>query len=633
MATFNKNNFSRTLDAFVKALDSEIKAVKENPSEETLVDGKFKKKIDDRYIYVFPTTNASLRFAEKITLNIAGKSVLASPGESSKEDLEIVVSENLGKEVRQANAKWVNDFILRQIQGQLVGIEEEPSPITEQLFLGTSTEVPVTTDPLIPSHVNERQTEAITKALSQSVSFVWGPPGTGKTSTLGLIAANFMAQNKRILCVSNTNRAVDVAMLSTLDALDQIKKMHSSKNMTRFGELILDDTKLSDFHFQSEIEAMGAQSKRSAGKFEESIAQYLALQNKLENSGQELPVKAKAELELLQKMAEADESDSVSVSEKKILRKKRAVFTTLARVCTSELLHSEEFDAVIVDEASMASLPFMFIMAERASQHLVIAGDPMQLPPISQTQDFKARDVLETDIFAFTSAAQTTEDLFLWHDKNPHFTTFFNTQYRMQGQLAQLVSETFYEGRLKSGKKSRENHHSIFVFDSSDKQGFIEQSDATKPGFRPVNRTHVQACMRLIQQLLYNERVLPYEIGIITPFRFTSFNYTRELRKSRIDFVEAGTIHTFQGREKQIIILDMVMGPELQSNRPRNYKVRPFDEDKNGLQVSRLLNVALSRSKGKLFVLMNSEHLISMYKNQFVGKLARHLKEEATPWE
>ena len=51
------------------------------------------------------------------------------------------------------------------------------------------------------------------------------------------------------------------------------------------------------------------------------------------------------------------------------------VATTLAKVAVTRAINSREFDAVIVDEASMLSVPSVFAALTLASQHGVVAGD------------------------------------------------------------------------------------------------------------------------------------------------------------------------------------------------------------------------------------------------------------------
>ena len=299
----------------------------------------------------------------------------------------------------------------------------------------------------------------------------------------------------------------------------------------------------------------------------------------------------------------------------------------MAKVCTSELFYGISYDAVVVDEASMAGIPYMLLMAAKSKKHLVVAGDPMQLPPISITNDQEARIFLEQDIFSFVSGADSTDALFKWHDDNPEFTSFFDTQYRLRSDLAEVISSVFYDGRLKSGaeqKKKRNSASSVALLDSSKYGPFIEQEKSER-GFKPINRVHFKLIEESVKKLKLKH---PSDhIGIIVPFRSSVYSVRNHLREKGIKGIEVGTIHTFQGREKSVIIFDTVMSGEAQYGQIRHYSVRPFDETKNGLSVPRLLNVAFSRSKELLVVIADMGHVEHVYGNKFLGKLLRSVKE------
>ncbi len=65
---------------------------------------------------------------------------------------------------------------------------------------------------------------AVATSLAFDTAFIWGPPGTGKTHTIGTIGAHLARQQRSLLVVSHTNTAVDQAILAIADQLgDELK--------------------------------------------------------------------------------------------------------------------------------------------------------------------------------------------------------------------------------------------------------------------------------------------------------------------------------------------------------------------------------------------------------------------------
>jgi hypothetical protein len=62
--------------------------------------------------------------------------------------------------------------------------------------------------------------------LDREFGFLWGPPGTGKTYTVGAILASYLRQRPqaRILLLSTTNWAVDIALLSVDRRLEELER-------------------------------------------------------------------------------------------------------------------------------------------------------------------------------------------------------------------------------------------------------------------------------------------------------------------------------------------------------------------------------------------------------------------------
>jgi len=66
---------------------------------------------------------------------------------------------------------------------------------------------------------NPEQNDAIASSLGRDTTFIWGPPGTGKTTTIGAIAAELFKRHRSVLLVSHTNTAVDGALLRIAERL------------------------------------------------------------------------------------------------------------------------------------------------------------------------------------------------------------------------------------------------------------------------------------------------------------------------------------------------------------------------------------------------------------------------------
>ncbi|MDR9417803.1 AAA domain-containing protein, partial [Gracilimonas sp.] len=153
----------------------------------------------------------------------------------------------------------------------------------------------------------------------------------------------------------------------------------------------------------------------------------------------------------------------------------------------------------------------------------------------------------------------------------------------------------------------------------------VLEQETGERGFKPVNEVHHRLIEESVRRLTKNHP--PNDIGIIVPFRNSVYKVRNHLWEKGFGEIEVGTIHTFQGREKPVIIFDTVMSGEWQNGGMRHYSVRPFDEKKNGLSVPRLLNVAFSRSKELLVIIADMQHIEKVYGNKFLGRLLGSVKE------
>lgn len=630
-----------TITQAILAIEKEIEAVRETPSQDMLSNGT-KDPGSSHHVYIFETNNQGLRFAEEIRGRIGDKEGLEVHELDFRDGkVWLEFEQDFGPVINEVYLEWENDFVLKKMREHLYTLEDKYKEANQlEALLNPEKyfkEFPQPDITVVDELRNDAQKEAIRKALINNILYVWGPPGTGKTATLGFVLANLLRQGKRALFVSNTNRAVDVGLISVIEALYEIDPGFDLQQTTRFGDAALNDDRLEDILFENQVKKKLDSRKEQALSLDATLSQYKELQEKVDElmlDGKEIPEKLDLQCRLLgekvdreggvEEMEERIEK-LLSINERYELKRKQLVATTMAKVCTSELFYNLSYDAVVVDEASMAGVPYLLLMAAKSKKHLVVAGDPMQLPPIAITDDTEARTFLEQDIFTYVSGAETTGALFNWHDTHPEFTCFFDTQYRLRSDLARVISNIFYEGRLKSDPLIEEvDSNSVALVDSSKYGPYILQ-DGVERGFRPSNEVHLKLIEQSVRKLTL--KYADDAIGVIVPFRSSVYSVRNHLREKGYRYVEVGTIHTFQGREKQVIIFDTVMSGELQNGKLRHYSVRPFDENKNGLSVPRLLNVAFSRSKELLVVIADMKHVNQVYGNKFLGKLLGSIKE------
>lgn len=95
-------------------------------------------------------------------------------------------------------------------------------------------------DPAWPIRFNETQKDAVRLALANDVIYLWGPPGTGKTTTLSILIQELFARGKRILICSNTNRAVDQVLLSLCGTLTTDHEAMEKGKILRLGRIAHD---------------------------------------------------------------------------------------------------------------------------------------------------------------------------------------------------------------------------------------------------------------------------------------------------------------------------------------------------------------------------------------------------------
>lgn len=664
MSSQNRVDTDELILRAIRSLEKEIEAVREKPSSDILYQGERQSSLSGTPGQIdikFETHQPAIRFAEQIRATNGEKEWTVTPVSFEKNVIVLRFPEDPGP-LAELQVEWENDFVLQRTLEQLEKLRSADSHTKERIdrLFRTDGELADPVAVVDDGMRNEAQRRAMEQSARCPSLFIWGPPGTGKTATLGYIIANYLKRGKSVLFASNTNRAVDVGLISTLRALERVAPELDRRSLCRFGDPALEEQELEEVLFERQLENLVREREAQGAAWADLLAREEELRKAVEKGaargkGFAQLEEAMSQLEWIEREIRAEGgrqlleeklSELSFVNERVELKKRSLVATTLAKVCTSELFDGLDFDAVVIDEGSMASLPYLLVLASHARLHRVIVGDPMQLPPIAMTGDREAREFLEKDIFTLASGADSTGSLFAWHDRNKECTCFFDTQYRLQPSLASLISTVFYEGRLRSagtenagtgsvgiqGDYRQEGRHPAAVNNrdrawhlvDTSRYGPVLTQKSGGQGFQPVNEIHQQLIVRLIENML-SKGISPGDIGVMVPFRSTVYDLRTRLYEKSIRELEVGTVHTFQGREKPYILFDTVMSGEESGGRIRHYSVRPLDETKNGLSVPRLLNVAFSRSRIELIILADMRHIRHVYGKKFLGRLLERM--------
>jgi hypothetical protein len=137
----------------------------------------------------------------------------------STEGLTITISVgiDLGSFVPSARLETDLTFLLGKLIERVEALDAKSNCAGDRI-LGFAA---VSGAPELPSvkGFNSEQKAAIASSLGRDTTFIWGPPGTGKTRTIGAIAAELFKRHRSVLLVSHTNTAVDGALLRIAERL------------------------------------------------------------------------------------------------------------------------------------------------------------------------------------------------------------------------------------------------------------------------------------------------------------------------------------------------------------------------------------------------------------------------------
>jgi len=119
--------------------------------------------------------------------------------------------------------------------------------------------------------IEPEQEQAIQQALGSSLTFIWGPPGTGKTHVIAHLAEQLLEAGERVLVTSHTHAAVNEALVQTLRLANESETLRTAEQdgaILRIGRT--EDKRVPDsVRLETIVEAEAADIQAEIAQLEE----------------------------------------------------------------------------------------------------------------------------------------------------------------------------------------------------------------------------------------------------------------------------------------------------------------------------------------------------------------------------
>ena len=256
------------------------------------------------------------------------------------------------------------------------------------------------------------------------------------------------------------------------------------------------------------------------------------------------------------------------------------------------------FDVVIIDEASQCDIASCFPILYRAKR-AVIVGDDKQLPHLSFLEKAKEQSFLtQYEIpskyqLIWRFRTNSMFDLANYYSMTP---VLLDEHFRSAKPIIDFSNKEFYGNRIRIMNRTT-NYKGVlevnYVYD-----GKVDYA-VTKN--LPEAEAVVQKIHELITDNEHDDPDNPQTIGVISPFRAQVELIKHSIMQVLSDTIirkykiEVGTAHTFQGDERDVMILSWAIAGNSHS------------QSLTFLQRPNLFNVAITRARKKLICFISKD--------------------------
>lgn len=458
--------------------------------------------------------------------------------------------------------------------------------------------------------------EAAKKKIEESdITLIWGPPGTGKSYTMANVAIKYLQQGKKVLVVSHSNISVDGVVNQVVKQLTMLGKQAWLRcgRVLRYG--YVRDENLA--------------ANRNAVAFNYTLDRNPDLKSQMDDLTEKKKTLKKTGGQFSSQMDGIEKElkkirNQIRMQETKYVEKADMVATTISKAVVDHIFEDRKYDLVMFDEVSMAYVTQILCAAQIAKEKFVCVGDFNQLAPIAQSE---AAKVLQVDVFSYLGIVDQNGNI-----HNHPWLVMLDEQRRMLPEISVFPSKYVYKNLLKNHSDASNNR---YIADREPIPGkamsFIDLSGTYCAADKNMDNSRYNIVSAIVSFVLAKRANKESgkdkeNIGVITPYAAQARLIGAMVQDDlgvEAGTVSCATVHQFQGSERNMIIFDAVESyPGTQAG---------FLMSKNeNRSLIRLINVAMTRARGKFIVVGNSQFWLKAFedKNNFFVQLIKYLVEK-----
>ena len=260
-------------------------------------------------------------------------------------------------------------------------------------------------------------------------------------------------------------------------------------------------------------------------------------------------------------------------------------------------------DYVIIDEASQVDL-ITGVLALSCCRNVIIVGDTKQLPQITNE---KIKTKLKTEaadsVYDYFAHSILSSVISLYGDQLPR--EILREHYRCHPRIIEFCNQKYYDGELIPFTELSLSECPLLLYKTAEGNHMRQVTQGNKKG------TYNQRELDVIIQEVLDAPELAIEqgnIGIVTPYRKQADEAGRLISGG----VQSDTVHKYQGREKDTMIMSTVL-----SGTRGEYSLDFVDDPQ-------MINVAVSRAI-RQFILV-TDHDLFYKKGKDIGDLIRYIQ-------